>query len=96
MNNETICTFTSVWSDGSEITTPAIYDPDTGEVSAETSDQLPDNDATLEREYISTVCGDKEVCPTCHTFLLLPTMEEGVGKQLEEVWTCMNPDCESH
>lgn len=46
------CVFTSIWSDGSVITTPCTYDPETGEVFPETSNSA-DPDGCLEREYIT-------------------------------------------
>jgi hypothetical protein len=79
--------FTSVWSDGTIITTPATYDPATGEVTAKTVDVDPD--ACLVREYI-TLQDDEEidVCMVCHSYVMKTVMEEGVGKSLKEVKIC--------
>ena len=74
------CTFTSVWDNGTEITTKATYDPRTGWVEAETSDDNPGSNA-LVREFISTGKIELDVCTTCHEYVV-------VGK-------CQNPDCES-
>jgi hypothetical protein len=40
MSNQQV-SFTSVWDDGSEITTPGTYDPETGEVTGEVSKSPP-------------------------------------------------------
>jgi hypothetical protein len=86
------CTFTSVWSDGSEIVTPSTYNPETKEVSAKAIDANPDG--SLEREYITLPDGTElKVCTECHEYVLKVSMDEGVGKQLEENMVCPNPDC---
>ncbi len=69
-----LCMFTSVWSDGTIITTPSTYDTGTGEVIPEMSDTLPPSDATLEEEYIDVVINGEScrrmVCPECHSSVL--------------------------
>jgi hypothetical protein len=95
------CTFTSVWGDGSIITTPCTYNVKTGEVDADSVDEDPKGG--LIREYI-TVYTDElglgeeeiEVCPVCHSFVMTTVMKEGVGKQLDEVKVCSDPSCENH
>jgi hypothetical protein len=87
------CTFTSIWGDGSEITTSGTYNPETREVSAKSVDVDPDGG--LEREYITLSNGTElEVCTKCHEYLLKVSMDEGIGKQLEENMICPNPNCE--
>ena len=89
-------TFTSVWDGGTEITTPAELDTETGEVTAECSDEDPD--CSLICEYFTDTKNDEdyEVCPDCHNFVLKSAMVEGVGKTLNEVRVCSDPDCESN
>jgi len=74
------CEFTSVWDDGSEVTTPCIYDPATGEVTPEVSKgRIPEG--CLEREFITLPDGDeKEVCPVCHGFVMKTEMNPGQGR----------------
>ena len=87
------CTFTSLWDDNSEITTPATYDLTTGEVSAESSNADPK--ASLVKEYITLPCGEEiEICRTCHEFVLKTVMNPGQAKHdLIEEEVCSNPDC---
>jgi len=87
------CEFTSVWSDGSVVTTPCIYDSKTGEVTPEVSKgRIPVG--SLEGEYITLPDGEeKDVCPTCHGFVLVGKMFEGVGKCLDEEFVCSDPNC---
>lgn len=89
--------YTSVWDNNAEITTDAEYDPETGEVTAETSDSDPGNDACLEREYIELPDGDEiDVCATCHSYTMHGVMNPGQGHDLNEEQECRDPDCESH
>jgi hypothetical protein len=97
-NREIKCSFTSEWSDGSVVTTPCVYDPKTGEVTPEVSKgRVPTG--TLEREFI-TLPGDEEieVCNTCHEYVVRSAMVPGAGDDttLEEVPSCMNPECDDH
>ena len=83
------CTFTSVWDSGSEITTPCLYDSETGEVTPDTCNANPEG--SLVREFITLPGGDeKEVCTDCHEYVKVVAMNEGVGKQLAEVLVCPN------
>lgn len=87
------CEFTSVWSDGSIVTTPAIYYPEERRVEAEASDSA-DPDGYLEREFIEFEDGDTlEVCIDCHEYTLKPVMVPGVGHCLDESLECPNHDC---
>jgi hypothetical protein len=95
MSKEIKCTFTSVWDDGSNITTPCLYDPKTGEVTPETCEIDPKGNLT--REYITIPGGEElEVCTDCHGYVMKPFMDEGIGKQLFENKCCSDPDCESN
>lgn len=89
------CEFVSVWSDESEIITPAEYNKKTGEVTV-TATSNADPNGSLEREYIVFPDGDeKEVCTTCHGYTMKSEMNPGVGHDLNEEQVCSNPDCES-
>ena len=90
-------TFTSVWDDGTLITTPATLNKRTGEVTTKAIDT--NIDAGLKREYFSPADDEDdeiEVCTTCHSHILKPVMNPGMGHDLNEEPECMNPDCESH
>ncbi len=78
------CSFTSVWEDGAIVTTPCIYNPNTGVVSPVVS-KGPIPEGALLREYITLPTGEKlEVCSTCHEYVL---------KTAGECQECTNPDC---
>ena len=86
-------TFTSVWDNDVEISTPAELDTETGEVSAESVD-AGDVDI-LEEEYFTDEDGEEyEVCPECHEYIIVTSMEDGIGHTLNEVKRCKNPDCD--
>jgi hypothetical protein len=86
-------TFTSIWDTDVEITTPAELDTETGEVSAESVD-AGDVDI-LEEEYFTDEQGNQyPVCPECHEYILVTSMEDGIGHNLDEVKRCKNPDCD--
>ena len=88
--SEIKCTFTSVWDDGSEITTPCTYNPETGEVNPESSNADPDG--CLEREYIILPDEEElEVCTSCHEYVLKTVMNPGIGHDLNEEQEC--PQC---
>jgi len=90
------CSFTSVWDSGSEITTPATYDPKTGEVTPECSSNA-DPDGCLEREYITLEDGEEiDVCPDCHGFTMGAVVGDRADLSYGEIGECRNPDCESH
>jgi hypothetical protein len=85
------CTFTSVWDNGAELTSTAIYDPTTGKVEAEDSESDPGN-ACLVREHINLEDGTEiEVCTTCHEYTKWQKNETMLGDPLN----CKNPNCES-
>jgi hypothetical protein len=68
-SNEIKVTFTTVWDDGPMIITPAIYNPETGKVTAETADVDPDG--CLISQYITLPSGEEIfVCDTCHEYTL--------------------------
>jgi hypothetical protein len=100
-DKEINCTFTSIWTGGTQITTPCIYFPKTGEVSPVSVDADPKGQ--LKREYI-TVSTDPlgndeeeiEVCMTCHGFVMKAAMNPGIGHDLNEERVCSDPECESH
>lgn len=67
------CTFTSVWDCGSTVVTPADYDPETREVSAQAVDVNPQG--SLIREFIEFPDGETlKVCPECHEYAMKPVV----------------------
>ncbi len=86
-------TLTTVWDDGVEITTPATLDTETGEVCAESVDM--DGLDILEEEYFKDEQGNTyNVCPQCHEYIVVVSMEDGIGHNLDEHHRCKNPDCD--
>jgi len=86
-------TFTSIWDDDNDITTPAELNTKTGEVTAE-SVEAHDVEI-LNKEYFTNEKGEEfEVCPECHEYILHTCMEPGIGHNLDEVKRCKNPDCD--
>jgi len=96
------CTFTSVWDSGlvirsmSNVTTPCVYNPKTGEVTPEV--YKGEVSGTLERQFITLPDGeDIEVCSECQEYVIRPVMNPGQAKHdLIEEGACSNPDCPSH
>jgi len=87
------CTFTSVWDDGSVVTTNGQYDPNTGLCQPEVSPNEPPT-GSLDREYITLEDGKElDVCPECHEYLLKTTVEDRSDLSYGEVTQCMNEDC---
>jgi hypothetical protein len=87
------CALTSEWSDGSIVTTNCTINPKTGEIDPEVS-RGPVPTGSLDEEYITLPGGDrKEVCQTCHEYVLKTAMVPGVGKTLNEAEECSNPNC---
>ena len=87
------CTFTSIWDDGSVVTTPGTYDPETGEVDAEVS-KGPIPTGCLEREFITLPDGDeKDVCMQCHSYVLKTVMGDLADGSYGEYEECSDPDC---
>ena len=87
-------TFTSYWSNGEIITTPAELDEKTGEVVAETSDAKLNNKSVLVSECFTDEDGnDYEVCCECHSYIEKTIMVDGIGKSLNEVRVCSDYNC---
>jgi hypothetical protein len=91
-------TFVSIWDDGIEVSTPAELDETTGEITTESVDVS--NLDILQREYFESSefqnSGEEfEVCPECHNFITKVVVKEGVGKTLNEVPVCSDPDCDN-
>lgn len=88
-------TFTSVWDNGFEITTPAELDEETGDIFTEPIDV--EGVDILDREFFTDVNGKEyDICPTCHTFILKTEMVERIGKQLIERTGCVDPTCDNY
>jgi len=93
-DREVQITFTSIWSSGTEVTTPGTYNPKTDEVTAESASIDPDG--CLTREYITLPDGDElEVCMDCHSYVLKPVVTDLADLSFGETPECRNPDCES-
>lgn len=93
------CEFTSVWSDGSVLTTECTYNINTGEVTpTELEPSTMSIDANLEREFIEFEDGETmEVCMDCHCFVLKPVMlADNVGHGIHTTMECTDPECDSH
>jgi hypothetical protein len=86
------CTFTSVWDDGSEVTTNCTLDPSNGQVHPETSDAAPEG--SLEREYITLDDGNEvNVCMACHSYILKPVVGDRADLSYGEYQICSDPEC---
>jgi hypothetical protein len=86
--------FISVWSN-STVQTAGTLNPVTGEVTAVMAN-VGNNLGDLEREYFEPKNAEEvDVCRTCHEYILKTEMVPGIGKTLEEVKRCSNPDCPS-
>lgn len=86
--------FISIWDDGIEICTDATLDTETGEVFTNSVDV--NNLEVLIEEFFRDEEGyEDEICPFCHTHILKIKVVEGVGKSLEEVYSCSNENCEN-
>lgn len=87
------CEFTSVWDDGSTVTTPCEYDPKTGQVFPEMS-QGESPEGSVVKEYISLDNGNEiQVCPNCHEYATEVVIVPGIGKMLNESIVCRSPNC---
>jgi hypothetical protein len=94
--NEVKCVFTSVWDDGSVVTTPCTYDTSSGQVYPEVS-KGPVPTGSLVREYITLDDGDElEVCHDCHEYVLKTVVGERADLSYGEYTECPNPDCPEH
>lgn len=87
------CEFTSVWDDGSVVTTPCEYDPETGRTDPEVSKAEPPQGVPV-REYITLPDGDElDVCPDCHEYVLKTVVGDRADLSYGEYKECPNPDC---
>lgn len=87
------CEFTSVWDDGSVVTTPCEYNSDTGKVEPEVSKgEIPTGG--LIREYITLADGEEiEVCTDCHSYTLKKVVGDRADLSYGEYDECRNPEC---
>ena len=75
-------TFTSIWDNHVEISTPAELDTVTGEVSTEAV-EAGDVDV-LEEEYFTDDKGNQyPICPECHEYIVVTSMSRGNWSRLE-------------
>lgn len=91
--------FSSDW-DGMIVSTNAILDFETGEVSAETAD-IEGLDGSIVREWFEPNDSENfglddeiEVCQNCHQYILKEVLVDTDGTNLEPTMVCQNPDCE--
>jgi hypothetical protein len=87
-------TFTSVW-DFAIINTPAELDEETGEVFTPSVDVTGDNGSLIEEFFMGEDGEQREICPTCHTFILKTEMVERIGKTLIERTGCTDEHCDN-
>jgi hypothetical protein len=95
--------FTSVWDDGTEITTTATLDTETGHIDAEQTDENIEELNCLDSEkFVDSEGNEYEVCPDCHEHILKEkdiTDTDEEGNELPEiagVIICSDPYCESN
>jgi len=87
------CSFTSEWDDGSIVTTPCVYNEQTGEVEPEVSEG-PVPTGMVDREYITLKDGKQiEVCPECHEYVLKTIVEYNADLSFGDHQECSNPNC---
>ena len=66
-------TFTSVWSDGAEITTDCTFDRETNNIPTVESSSDDSDHGNLVKEYVTDKDGVKHiVCENCHYQILRP------------------------
>lgn len=88
------CTFTSEWDDGSKVSTPCIYNEETGEVEAEFSKSHAPK-ASLVDEYITLINGYQiSVCPECHSHVLRVVVGDRDDQSYGEYHECRNEFCD--
>ena len=63
-------TFTSVWDDGEEVVTRAILNDETGEITADASDDVNELDILVSEHFTSDDGTTYEVCPVCHYHII--------------------------
>ena len=84
--------FVSIWDNGS-ITTPAILNVETGEI---TTEQVEVNgmehlmEEWFESNEFFNAGEEFDVCPVCHKHILKTVIKDG-----REENVCSNPDCEN-
>lgn len=88
-------TFTSVWDDGVEITSPAELDEETGEVIVLETAEVNGLDMLMEETFTDTEGKVYPICPECHAYILKTEMVESTGKQLVERSGCTDPNCDN-
>lgn len=93
-------TFISVWDGSTVIRTSAKLNTSTGEITTKSINVDNLDLENLDREYFESSeflnSGEEfEVCPECHAFILKTVIKEGIGKTLNEVLVCFDPDCKN-
>lgn len=95
--------FTSVWDGGTEITTTATLDTETGHIVAEQTDEnIEDLDCLDSEKFVDDEGNKYVVCPDCHEHILKEkdiTDVDDDGNELPEiagVIICSDPCCESN
>jgi hypothetical protein len=88
-------TFTSVWDDGIEISSPAELDEETGEVIVLETADVNGLDMLMEETFTDTEGKQYPICPSCHCFIVKTEMVERIGKQLVGRTGCTDPNCDN-
>lgn len=93
-NKNTIkCEFTSVWDDGSVVTTPCVYNENTGYCYPEVS-KGPFPTGMVVEEYITLKNGQQiQVCPDCHEYVMKTVIGDRDDLSYGEYQECSDPDC---
>lgn len=87
------CEFTSVWDDGSIVTTPCVYNVETGYCDPDVSKgSIPTGMVT--EEYITLASGEQiAVCPDCHEYVMKTSIGDRGDLSYGEYQECSDPTC---
>ena len=86
-------TFTSIWDNGT-VSTNCTLDTDTGKLSPETAEIVPNDLGSLLEEIFTDGVEDYQVCPICHEYIMKTVINpDGVGIGLTEGLECSNHHC---
>lgn len=87
------CSFTSEWDDGSIVTTPCVYNEQTGEVEPEVSEG-PVPTGMVDREYITLRSGKQiTICPECHGYVMKTIVDDNADLSFGDHQECSDPNC---
>ena len=87
------CEFTSVWDDGSVVTTPCIYNEKTGYCDPKVSKGVIPT-GMVDEEYITLDSGEqKTVCPDCHEYVMKTVIGDRDDLSYGEYEVCSDLKC---